>query len=234
MGTLDIHGTGEGRLQTDDLHARWRVSSYDLRRGVPHDLMPHVVASAVAGCWAVAPITGGSGALRWLGAAVLVVQVGHIAVALGRRLQHAVARDRVLTVRGTSFVLTDTAGATTYDAPLAGVEDDHGVLRLYFTDGTSLEAPWRAFSNAALRRVRRHLRSRIGDEEQLEHLPVRRAGEVQGAAAWRRPVAALLVAAALALLPWLLPTPDAAATPAHNGAGGVPAVAVGGMRSPAS
>lgn len=137
---------------------------------------------------------------------MLVVQVALVARALARRHRHWRAAERVLTVRGSSFVLLDETGPTVYDAPIVGVVDDRGVLQIDFADGSTLEAPWRAFTNAALRQLRRHLRVRLGASDDLDHVPVRRVGVVSGAAAWRRPWLALLGAVVLAALPWLLPS----------------------------
>lgn len=191
-------------MATDDLHVQWRVSWYDLRHGLPREVAPYVVVAAVAGAWVVAPHLGGSHELAWLGLAVLALQVVIVGHTVARRLQARRAADRVLTLHGSSFVLVDSGGTTVFDAPLVGVDDDRGVLRLDFADGSRLEAPWRAFTNAGLRRVRRHLRVRAGIDGGLDHVPLRRVGEPSGAAAWRRPRIALAVAAGLALLPWLL------------------------------
>lgn len=191
----------------DQLHVRWRVSPYDLRHGVPRDVVPHVVAVVVAGAWVLAPLRGGTDVFLWLGAFVLGLQAVQLARVVARQLLHLRAAERILTVHEGGYVVTDTRGATTYDSPVVGVVDDRGVLRLEFESGRVLEAPWRAFTHADLRLLRRHLRTQLGAEVELHHVPVRTLGSVTGTLAWRRPVLALLVALLLATLPWLVTPP---------------------------
>lgn len=188
-----------------ELHVRWRVSPYDVRHGIPRDVSPHLVAAAVASTWLLAPRAGGSSALSWLGGAVLVLQLVLVGRLVVRHLRRWRRSEQVLAVRESSFVLTDRHGSTVHAAPLVGVLDDDGVLRLEFADGSVLEAPWRAFTHAGLRRLRRHLRARLGEHAGPEHVPVRTVGSVSGTAAWPRPVLSLVAAVVLALLPWLLP-----------------------------
>ena len=188
----------------EQFHVRWRVSSHDLRHGLPRDVVPHVVTGAVGAAWVVAPGAGGVAALRWLGVLLVVVQVTLIGRALVRHAAHLRAADRVLTVRPDTFVVTDTRGATLFDGELVGVVDDHGVLRLEFADGRVLEAPWRAFTHADLRQLRAHLRERLGASAAPRHVPVRAVGRVTGTGAWRHPLLALLAAGVAAALPWLL------------------------------
>lgn len=186
---------------------RWRVSPYDLRHGVPRDVVPHLVATTVAAAWVLAPRWGGSDALVWLGLFVLALQVVQLARIAARQVVQVRAAERILTVSDEVWVLTDTRGATVYDAGVVGVVDDRGVLRLEFADGDVLEAPWRAFTHADLRRLRRHLRAELGEEVALHHVPVRRLGTVTGTLAWRHPLLAVAVAAALAAVPWLVTLP---------------------------
>lgn len=191
----------------EQLHVRWRVSPYDLRHGVPRDVVPHLVATAVALTWVLAPLRGGSDVLVWLGLLVLVLQTVQLGRVAARQVLHLRAAERILTVHEGAFVVTDTRGATRYAAPVVGVVDDRGVLRLEFDDGRVLEAPWRAFTHADLRRLRRYLRTQLGAEADLHHVPVRTLGSVTGTLAWRRPVLALVVAAVLAGLPWIVTPP---------------------------
>lgn len=188
----------------EQFHVRWRVSPHDLRHGLPRDVVPHLVAGAVGAAWVLAPAAGGVGDLRLLGVAVVAVQVLLVARAVVRHVVRMRAADRVLTVRADGFVVTDDRGATLYADELVGAVDDHGVLRLEFADGRVLEAPWRAFANADLRRLRRHLRSRLDAGAAPHHVPVRAVGRVTGTGAWRRPVLALVVAGLAAALPWLV------------------------------
>ena len=186
---------------------RWQVSPYDLRHGIPRDVLPHLVAGAVGVAWALGPSGDGVVGLRWLGVALVVVQVAAIGRALVRHALHLRGADRVLTVRAGAYVVTDLRGATRYDAPLVGVVDDRGVLRLEFADGAVLEAPWRAFTSADLRQLRQHLREQLGALDDPHHVPVRSVGAVTGTGAWRRPLLALGVAVLLAALPWLVAPP---------------------------
>lgn len=215
-------------MSEGEVHVQWRVSRHDVRHGLPRDAAPHLVTALVAGAWAGAPWWGGTSAFTPLGAAVLVVQLLMLGRVAARRHRDWRSSERVLTVRGSSFVLTDRHGTTSYDTPIVGVEDDRGVLRLEFADGSVLEAPWRAFTHRALRRLRHHLRVRLGEEADLHHVPVRRVGQLTGAAAWRRPVMAVVVAAVLALLPWLVP-PAAPAGPFPGS--GAPALRAAGAVS---
>ena len=188
----------------EQFHVRWRVSPHDLRHGLPRDVVPHLVAAAVGAAWVVAPARGGVADLRWLGAVLVAVQAGFLLRALVRHATHLRAADRVLTVRSDAYVVTDPRGVTVYDAQVVGVVDDHGVLRLEFDDGRVLEAPWRAFTHADLRQLRRHLRARLDAVAAPHHVPVRAAGRVTGTGAWRRPLLALAVAGLLAALPWIV------------------------------
>ena len=188
----------------EQFHVRWRVSSRDLRHGLPRDVVPHLVAGAVGAAWVVAPEVGGVGDLRWLGIVLVVVQVALVGRAVVRHTVHLRASDRVLTVRPDTFVVTDVRGATLFDGELVGVVDDHGVLRLEFSDGRVLEAPWRAFTHADLRQLRAHLRDRLGARAAPHHVPVRAGGRVTGPGAWRRPLLALLAAGLAAATPWLV------------------------------
>ena len=191
----------------EQLQVRWRISPYDLRHGVPRDVVPHLVVAAVATAWLLAPRWGGASAFVWLGVLVLVIQVLQVARVTARQVLHLRAAERILTVLDGAFVVTDTRGATVYDAALTGVVDDRGILRLEFADGQVLEAPWRAITHADLRRLRRFLRLEFGAQVDLHHVPVRMLGEVTGTMAWRRPVLALVVAALIAALPWMVTPP---------------------------
>lgn len=191
----------------EQLQVRWRISPYDLRHGVPRDVVPHLVVASVAAAWVLAPHRGGGDAFVWLGVLVLCIQVVQLARVAGRQVAHLRAAERILTVRDGAFVVTDTRGAAVYDAALLGVVDDRGILRLEFADGQVLEAPWRAFTHADLRRLRRFLRLEFGAQVELHHVPVRTLGEVTGTMAWSRPVSALVVAAVLAALPWMVTPP---------------------------
>ena len=191
----------------EQLHVRWRVSPYDLRHGVPRDVVPHLVATLVAAAWVAAPRRGGSDVLVWLGLFVLALQLVQLGRVAARQLLQVRAAERILTVQDEAFVVTDQRGATVYGADVVGVVDDRGVLRLEFADGAVLEAPWRAFTHADLRRLRRHLREALGEDADLHHVPVRRLGAVTGTLAWRHPVVALAVAVALAAVPWLVTPP---------------------------
>ena len=191
----------------EQLQVRWRISPYDLRHGVPRDVVPHLVVASVAAAWILAPRRGGTDAFVWLGVVVLGLQLVQVARVAARQVVHLRAAERILTVLDDAFVVTDTRGATVYDAGLVGVVDDRGILRLEFADGRVLEAPWRAFTHADLRRLRRFLRLEFGAQVDLHHVPVRMLGEVTGTMAWRRPVLALAVAAVLAALPWMVTAP---------------------------
>lgn len=191
----------------EQFHVRWRVSPHDLRHGLPRDVVPHVVAAAVGGSWVVAPSPGGLVSFRWLGVLLVVVQLGFIARAVVRHAVRLRASDRVLTVQTTGYVVTDERGVTVYDDPVVGVMDDRGVLRLEFADGRVLEAPWRAFTHRDLRQLRHHLRTHLDARQAPRHVPVRIVGDVTGTGAWRRPLLALVAAAALAALPWVLALP---------------------------
>ncbi len=188
-------------------HVRWRVSPHDLRHGLPRDLVPHLVAAAVGGAWVVAPTHGGAADFRWLGVVVVVVQAGFLLRAVVRQCSHLRAADRVLTVRADAYLVTDPRGVTVYDARVVGVVDDNGVLRLEFDDGRVLEAPWRAFTHADLRQLRHHLRTHLDAGVAPHHVPVRAAGRVTGTGAWRRPVLAMVLAAVVAALPWIVTAP---------------------------
>lgn len=188
----------------EQFHVRWRVSPRDLRHGLPRDVVPHVVAGAVGGAWVLAPSRGGVDDLRWLGVAVVAVQVVFVVRALVRHAVGWRAADRVLTVRSDSYVVTDPRGVTVFARDVVGVVDDHGVLRLEFADGAVLEAPWRAFTHRDLRQLRAHLRSHLDARVAPHHVPVRAAGRTTGTGAWRRPSLALAVAGVAAALPWLL------------------------------
>lgn len=189
----------------EQFHVRWRVSPHDLRHGLPRDVVPHLVAAAVGGAWVVAPTTGdGLVSFRWLGVLLVVVQLGFIVRAVVRHGARLRASDRVLTVQTTGYVVTDERGVTVYDAPVVGVMDDRGVLRLEFADGRVLEAPWRAFTHRDLRQLRHHLRTHLDARQAPRHVPVRIVGDVTGTGAWRRPLLALVAAAAVAALPWVL------------------------------
>lgn len=191
----------------EQLQVRWRISPYDLRHGVPRDVVPHLVVAAVAATWVVAPRRGGADAFVWLGILVLAIQGVQVARVAARQVLHLRAAERILTVLDGAFVVTDTRGATVYDADLVGVVDDRGILRLEFADGRVLEAPWRAFTHADLRRLRRFLRREFDVGGDLHHVPVRLLGEVTGTMAWRRPLLALVVAVVLAALPWVVTPP---------------------------
>lgn len=186
---------------------RWRVSPYDLRHGLPRDVVPHLVAGAVGLAWFVAPESGGTADFRWLGAALVVVQIGFVLRALVRHGLRMRAADRVLTVQSDGYVVTDPFGVTVHEEEVVGVMDDNGVLRLEFADGDVLEAPWRAFTNADLRELRQHLRTHLDATGPPHHVPVRVAGQVTGTGAWRRPVLALGVAGVAGALPWLVALP---------------------------
>lgn len=107
-------------------------------------------------------------------------------------------------LHGDRFVMVDRTGTTVFADEVVGVVDDAGRLRLEFADGQVLEAPWRAFTHAGLRQLRRRLRSRLGVEAGLQHVPMRATGR-SGAALARGSVATLFgIAVVLAVLPLLL------------------------------
>lgn len=188
----------------DQLDVRWRVSRSDLRRGLARDLRPHLLVSAVGCAWLLAPDPWPGDLLPRVALGVLGLQVVVLARTLVRLVRHRRRAEHILSLHDGAYVLVDRTGTTVYEADVVGVVDDDGRIRLDFADGQVLEAPWRAFTSAGLRQVRRELRDRLDVAGRLQHLPLRAAGTSSGGAGRGVRVAAVTLAVALALLPWVL------------------------------